>query len=531
MDLNSGVLVEYCSQFPFGFTDTCVTLELNSAGDRIESCDATYAGRNCDCNVCSDQSSIAVDCSDYDCHATTNGCQNIDLSAEELVTVVLDFQPNDWECREPGTIAATPDNMTPAPTSYPTTLVSLQNQLGGGVAGDVTKCTRKPPNEPRPPPEGPRDCFLYNMLMAEMPDAAEWCICDGETAINCYMDNVCSDGACADELDLVVSIDNGNNAETCTKFSDDRFQETCVSVEANLDGTLMGCNYATYDGQHCNCEICDDNLSISVDCSMYNEYATVTCQGMEGVEPQVLAFKAPPSDDCDDSDSTGGYDGGGVDEISPLIPATEVGSSQDGGGVEGSSLGDCDINDLLGGRYSDPQDKCTCNGGQRVDCAEESYCYHSTVFESSTCAESVETSIDVTEGVSITSCVEFDDQLNGYDFDQTCVEVSVDSDFELQECRRVTYGGQECTCQVCDGGNSIELDCTEYDENAWIPCQKLDMKESITPFVPHYGGSVDGSNERIKRHGCSVASTRTTAVVSTFTAVFGILISYYHVVI
>lgn len=501
MDLNSGVVVEYCSTFSSDFTDTCVTLELNSDGDRIESCDAKYGDQMCDCNVCGDKSSIIVDCSHHNCRATTNVCQDIDLDAQELVTVVPDFQPNDWVCPILAPSAVNLVNLAPTPTMPPPSIpVSPENQQSEGKDGGGVSCAPKPQNEPRPPPEGLRDCFLYSLLATEMPDTSDRCICDGESTINCYLDNVCSDGVCADQLDLVVSIDNGNDAETCMDFSDDRFEETCVSVAANLDGTLMGCNYATYDGQECGCEICDDNMSISVDCSMYNEYATVTCQTMEGIEPQVLAFRAPPvDDDCNHSNS--------------------------GGGLGGESLGDCGLQNLLEGRLGNSVDKCACDGDQRVDCKEEEYCYHSQVTQSSTCSESVDISIDVTQGVAVTNCIEFDDKLNGYDFDLTCVEVSVGIDFELEECQRVTYGGRDCACEVCDGGNGIKFDCTEYEENAWIPCQTFDIEDKLTPFVPHFGGSLDGSNEKLLRAGCSGATTMATTAVFTLTAMLSLFLS------
>ena len=109
---------------------------------------------------------------------------------------------------------------------------------------------------------------------------------------------------------------------------------------------------------------------------------------------------------------------------------------------------------------------------------------------------------------------------NGNNFRETCITVSVKNDLKLEECIKATCGGQECTCNVYCGWNAVELDCTKYNEHAWIPFQRFTKRGVwLQPFVPHFVGSVDGSNEQLKGACPSEATTKTAVVSATITAV------------
>jgi len=57
----------------------------------------------------------------------------------------------------------------------------------------------------------------------------------------------------------------------------------------------------------------------------------------------------------------------------------------------------------------------------------------------------------------------------------------------ISECLNVTYGGELCSCEVCNGGQGLDIDCTAFNANATSNgCQVYNANDMNT-LLPAFG--------------------------------------------
>lgn len=86
-------------------------------------------------------------------------------------------------------------------------------------------------------------------------------------------------------------------------------------------------------------------------------------------------------------------------------------------------------------------------------------------------------------------------------FEDTCVDIVFDT--KILVCG-TTYGGNPCGCSVCDNSSSTDMDCSQYNSDAWSYDPPHDdshnntggftrdlhfqnLHHSLSPFTPAFG--------------------------------------------
>lgn len=285
-----------------------------------------------------------------------------------------------------------------------------------------------------------------------------YCTCagivTGSFSMSCdYQQSVCSDtnaGKLCGKPQLAVSMVEGRifSATTCVSNYTRGvlpLQDTCVFVDAcpdNKDG-FCDCT-ASYGGKICDkCQVCEGGHALTVDCSNVN---------LEAISTQCSAV------DLDLSLA------GGSGIIAGFAPTFSGFCSQLEQALNNRIS--CDCTDAVGDNFS-----ITCKTDGQT-CAYENNQLCATV--QSTVAV-VASNLD-----KITTCATYDAP-----YGETCTD--------LQLCKSgvcgcsATYNGNTCnSCSVCQGGDSITLDCSNVDEKAVVQqCQPVNASTSYE-FLPKY---------------------------------------------
>ncbi len=220
--------------------------------------------------------------------------------------------------------------------------------------------------------------------------------------------------------------------------------ETCISVTAceNPQDGLCGC-IASYESQVCSsCNVCEGGAGLSFDCTNVNaEAVSEPCKKIDM-----------------DLDLSGGAGilGNFLPEMAGLCTGLERALD---------NRVSCDCSRAKGGSYT-----ITCK-------TEEENQQDKSV--------SVLSSVDVIEGAvqTVTACTDHPDP-----YGKTCTALQFCEDDSERVCSCLaTYDDQSCRmCQVCDGGEGVQVDCSNVFEQASVQeCQPVKQSTSFE-FVPNF---------------------------------------------
>lgn len=434
---NQGIKTKFCTEFvaSTGFQFTCVVTETGIVDDEeVQYCHgATYANRPCRCTICDDQVSISIDCSEYDPYAYTVGCQSMQS-----------FLPAFQYRSSPFLSVNIPEN---------------------------------------------RSCLVFQGLSQFMEDASAHCGCFDADTVVCYHSNICNDaGLCAETHQMYLKLGpfmQTIQLETCLEFrSDFGFGLTCFDVEVGMDRSLQKCNGATLDGKECECALCGTN-GVSIDCSMHDPFATTDgCQLMPTeIGPVLPAFQIRPQEPETE---------GVVQQETEVMAQqeTEVVLQYLPRAVALNSFDtqSCRTYEIWSKLAPENKHECGCRS-DRIVCTCTDSC-HDDGNEVDTVEYFVELA-PMLSSITITSCTSFHPALQ---FQQTCVEMAIDTRNTLQSCNRATYGGKPCRCQICNDHVSFVVDCSEHNPLATTNrCQLL--PESFGPIVPAFQRSYQNAED------------------------------------
>lgn len=143
----------------------------------------------------------------------------------------------------------------------------------------------------------PDICSGFEMIIDEIPDGKDACECGGST-IDCVFHGVCPEGKfdsahCADTILYQVAFEAKDiTVLSCAKLQEGNFKETCAKVSLAPDLQLGECIVGRYGGQECSCDVCADQNSLRLDCSMYDPRAVADCtaMGLSDISPMVHGF-------------------------------------------------------------------------------------------------------------------------------------------------------------------------------------------------------------------------------------------------
>ena len=142
----------------------------------------------------------------------------------------------------------------------------------------------------------PDICSGFEMIIDQIPNGRQSCDCDG-IAIHCLFHAVCPEGVddarCADAVVYEVSFEDDElTIMSCAAIAEGNFLETCAKISLGPTLMLDQCLYGSYGGEPCDCEVCEDRQSLSLDCTMHDPRAKTTCQSMvlAEVSPMVHGF-------------------------------------------------------------------------------------------------------------------------------------------------------------------------------------------------------------------------------------------------
>ena len=119
--------------------------------------------------------------------------------------------------------------------------------------------------------------------------------------MQCTLQGTCAEdrSACPDVVGMpfqfLVENDKVNRMKlsACSVYTDE-FEPTCIEAVIGHDQTLESCNSATYGDKECMCAICDDNKSLSLDCTKHHPAATSSgCHLLSDAIPTLSQFDQP----------------------------------------------------------------------------------------------------------------------------------------------------------------------------------------------------------------------------------------------
>jgi len=240
----NGVSIKGCTDFisALEFEQTCIDFEFNAAQE-ITACNSvTYGGKRCKCDICGDNMSVDIDCSEFNERAKTSRCQTL------------------------------PENFGPV---VPTFQKTLQSRGGTG-------------------------CKLYQTLESTINNMDEMCGCSADgLSLECRTFNLASGDTDAESVEMRISEGSASNKyeiENCIRFdNDNRYDVTCITtsvIRVRGDLTHDKCLGATFGGMSCQCKICDDKNGIDIDCTAFEDKVkTDGCQRYDAGQPFVADFE------------------------------------------------------------------------------------------------------------------------------------------------------------------------------------------------------------------------------------------------
>lgn len=230
--------------------------------------------------------------------------------------------------------------------------------------------------------------------------------------------------------------------------------DTCIFVDACSEGSGFCDCTASFNGQICAaCDICENGRALSVNCSNVN---------LEAISTQC----APVDLDLDLS--------GGAGAIAGFAPSFSGFCSQ----IENTlnNTIECDCSDAVGGTF-----EIRCHTAKAM-CTPNDHCGH---VQSTVAIESGEVK-------AVTACSTYDTPMEG----ETCTKLQI-QEGKLESCV-AHYNGERCnSCTICDGANSVKLDCSNvYNEAILETCQFVSANSSYE-FLPNYPISENHKAERV----------------------------------
>jgi hypothetical protein len=300
--------------------------------------------------------------------------------------------------------------------------------------------------------DGPED--LQNICLAVQNSfrANVQCSCFGTPdaffSISCeYIDSICgpSGDTCGRPI-LTVSIVEGHVFSATSCIRDYRqgtskiLEDLCVAVTTceNHDNGFCEC-IATYKNDVCGkCEICDNGKGVSFDCTSINAEAV---------------SKSCTTIDLDlDLSSGGSQVAGFIPEMSGMCTALEQALD---------NHISCDCTNAIGGAYT-------------INCVTNDVG-----------SDIIRSSVSIVKGAvdSVTSCTE-----STATFASTCTALQFcEADSEKLCACLATYDAKVCSsCEVCEGGDAVKVDCSNvFAEAISDKCQEVG-KLSIYEFIPSY---------------------------------------------
>lgn len=332
---------------------------------------------------------------------------------------------------------------------------------------------------------------VCNIIESQFDEQVD-CTCSGSpfTAfnLNCeYVNTICSpDGKTCGSPVIALSLADGGvfSAAACvTNYQRDgvAFGDTCISVDLCEDSDGFCDCTVTYDDQICNsCTVCGEGKGLALDCTNANaEAVTRTCQ--------------PINFDLD-------LGGGG--SIAGFLPTFEGLCSNLENDIDGR-IG-CNCLDSGGGTFD-----ITCETKQEL-------CGNNVCGGVKSNVEVVDNEIQ-----TVTACVDFSAP---NDLKELCTKVEVCEDDKSAICGcTAIYDGTACaSCEVCDGGNAVRLDCSNIREDIVInTCQAVTASTSFE-FIPDFDNIAPSALQGDDSSAVSVSFGKASTVAGLVGAVLAV---------
>ena len=145
-------------------------------------------------------------------------------------------------------------------------------------------------------------CGGFQLIADQIPNGEEDCQCVNGSQIQCTLSGACSEdrSICTDLVGLsfqfLVQDQQVNRLKLSACFSyAAEFAATCIETIIAPNQQLEACNSATYGGEECLCAVCDDNKSLSLDCTKHHPQASSGgCYLLSEAIPALTKFDEPP---------------------------------------------------------------------------------------------------------------------------------------------------------------------------------------------------------------------------------------------
>lgn len=155
------------------------------------------------------------------------------------------------------------------------------------------------------------------------------------------------------------------------------------------------------------------------------------------------------------------------------------------------------------------------NDNRECDCnllASTLYCKYNLV----TCQDKVLPSMDiqfdlgVLQNTQVEICQEFEQP----EFEPVCIKAEL-QDLKYQTCSDVTMGGTQCSCDICEGGLELQVDCTDHHPLAKTNgCQRVFFQDSCLDFTTPPPPS-DNNSTGLENVGIDITQNATTDTNTT----------------
>ena len=149
-------------------------------------------------------------------------------------------------------------------------------------------------------------CGGFSLIADQMPNGVNSCTCNNSTQeVQCTFQVDCAteeQAPCTDVVGLSFQflVDEQDSAVNRMKLSacftyTEEFEPTCIEPLIGRGQTLEACSSATYGGKRCDCAICDDSKSLSLDCSDHHPGASSNgCYLLSDALPVLSKFDEAP---------------------------------------------------------------------------------------------------------------------------------------------------------------------------------------------------------------------------------------------
>ena len=145
-------------------------------------------------------------------------------------------------------------------------------------------------------------CGGFQLIADQIPNGEEDCQCINGSQIQCSLSGACSEdrSICTDRVGLsfqfLVQDQQVNRLKLSACFTyAAEFAATCIETIIAPNQQLEACNSATYGGEECLCNVCNDNKSLSLDCTEHHPQASSGgCYLLSEAIPALSKFDESP---------------------------------------------------------------------------------------------------------------------------------------------------------------------------------------------------------------------------------------------